>query len=506
MSIRVNWWFSFFALFSAFAVSAHAETSALWGRAGEAWSPRSRLPDFSHAGYHGGDVPLPVRPPGVSVKDYGAKGDGITDDTDAFIRALENAPHCAIEVPPGRYVISRILYIDRPGIVLRGAGPDKTTLYCPNTLQDVKPDWGPVNDGQRTSEYSWSGGFLWFSGEYHSWDLATVVAEARRGDTRLRVSATNNLSVGRRVILTLTEKNSDSHALAQELYSGDPGDISGLHGDTHATFVCHVVKIDGDEVTLDRPLRWDIHLTWLTRVRAFDPSVTESGVENLAVEFPRTPYPGHFREMGRNAISLGDVADCWVRNVLITNADSGIFPAGNGCTFQDIVLASSRPVDPVSGCQGHHGIDFSGNDNLLTGFDYREKFIHDISVEHSASGNVIAHGRGMDLCFDHHVCSPYENLFTDIDAGAGTRLWYCGGGEHLGKHSGTRETFWNIRAARDQVWPPDDFGPRSMNFVAFRTSRPTETSATGRWWEAVPPGQIDPPDLHLAQLTRRLAR
>src|SRR6185503_6442966 len=36
-----------------------AQVSELWGRGGERWSPRSRLPDFSFAGYHFGDDPIP---------------------------------------------------------------------------------------------------------------------------------------------------------------------------------------------------------------------------------------------------------------------------------------------------------------------------------------------------------------------------------------------------------------------------------------------------------------
>jgi len=488
------------------ALPGRAATSALWGRAGEVWTPQSRLPDFSYAGYHCGEAPLPTVPAGVSVKEFGAKGDGVTDDTEAFLSALAKAPRGAIEVPAGRYVINRILAINRPGMVLRGVGPEKTTLYFPRNLQDVKPDWGSTTGGMKTSNYSWSGGFVWFEGEYHSWDLAEVTAEAKRGDTRLKVSNTQNLNVGRHVIITLTEKNSDSHALADELYSGDPGDVSELHGDTHATFVCHIVKVEGDTVTIDRPLRWNVKLTWKTLVRDFNPSVTESGVEGLALEFPKTQYAGHFKELGHNAIAFGDVADCWARNILITNADSGIFPNGNFCTIQDVVLATARPLDPVSKCTGHHGMDIAGNDNLFTGFEYRARFIHDISVEHSAAGNVISRGRGVDLCFDHHVCSPYENLFTDIDAGAGTRLWFCGGGSGLGKHSGARETFWNIRSVKNQVWPPADFGPDSMNLVGLQTARPAETNPAGRWFEVIPPGELTPADLHEAQLARRLGK
>ena len=57
--------------------------SELWGEHGEKWSPQSRLPDFSFAGYHCGEKPLPNVAPGMSVKEFGAKGDGVADDTQA---------------------------------------------------------------------------------------------------------------------------------------------------------------------------------------------------------------------------------------------------------------------------------------------------------------------------------------------------------------------------------------------------------------------------------------
>src|ERR1700744_6659237 len=91
--------------FASIALTTHAETSALWGANGERWDPHGRLPDFSYAGYHSGEVPLPNVPPGVSVKNFGAKGDGIADDTEAFKKAIASA-RGAIEVPPGRYVIT----------------------------------------------------------------------------------------------------------------------------------------------------------------------------------------------------------------------------------------------------------------------------------------------------------------------------------------------------------------------------------------------------------------
>src|SRR5262249_17243458 len=55
--------------------------SALWGASGELWSPISRLPDTSYAGYRTGEKAIPNVPQATSVKAYGAVGDGVHDDT-----------------------------------------------------------------------------------------------------------------------------------------------------------------------------------------------------------------------------------------------------------------------------------------------------------------------------------------------------------------------------------------------------------------------------------------
>lgn len=484
------------------AASAQAATSALWGTNGELWNAKSRLPDFSFAGYHCGETPLPDAPPGVSVKRFGAKGDGVTDDTQAFLDALAAVKQGAIEVPPGRYVIRDILEVKHSGVVLRGAGPDKTFLFFPKPLQEIKPDWSATTTGLRTSEYSWAGGFVWFKGNFGERVLAGITADVPRGENNLQLTSTEELHLGQRI--EIFEKDNAANSLAAALYSGDPGNTRNLLGSTVAEFVCHVTKIEGNRIAIDRPLRFPVRLPWHPQVRSFEPTVAESGVENLCFEFPDTPYAGHFKESGFNAVAFSGVADCWASNLVISNADSGLFPCGMFCTIQNIVFESIRKPDAMLHCTGHHGINFEGNDNLFTGFDYQTRFIHDISVDHCAAGNVIADGRGVDLCFDHHCRAPYENLFTDIDAGLGSRLWTCGGGADLGKHCAARGTFWNIRTVRPQRYPLPSFGPPSMNFVALQTSLPSETSLNGRWFEAIPPAEIVPQDLHAAQLARRL--
>lgn len=280
--------------------------------------------------------------------------------------------------------------------------------------------------------------------------------------------------------------------------------MENLKGGTTATLVCRITKIEGDRLGLDRPLRFDIRPEWKPVISRFEPTVTESGVENLGFEFPVTDYGGHFTELGYNPVALSGVAHCWVRNVRIVNADSGPMVSGYFNTLERIVYESARKPDR-NGDQGHHGIYLGGGDNLLTDFDIRLRFIHDITVSHTA-GNVVARGRGVDLSLDHHRRAPYENLFTDLDAGAGTRLWRSGGGAALGKHSGARDTFWNIRAARPLSYPPADFGPPSLNLVGLHTDQPGVTEPDGKWFEAIDPGALVPQNLYEAQLARRLGK
>jgi sugar lactone lactonase YvrE len=70
-------------------------------------------------------VPLPPAGNWVNVRSLGAKGDGATDDTEAFRRAI--ADHRAIYLPTGSYVISDTLTL-RPDTVIIGLHPLVTAL------------------------------------------------------------------------------------------------------------------------------------------------------------------------------------------------------------------------------------------------------------------------------------------------------------------------------------------------------------------------------------------
>src|SRR5581483_10513855 len=127
--------------------------------------------------------------------------------------------------------------------------------------------------------YSWSGGLVWVRGDVAQPTLAMVTADARRGDTRLRVSDAHPLRAGQRVVIT--ETDNARQTLATALYSGDPGDITRLGNSASASLVCRIVRIAGNEIQFDRPLRFDVKKEWSPRITGFEPRVVECGVENL---------------------------------------------------------------------------------------------------------------------------------------------------------------------------------------------------------------------------------
>jgi hypothetical protein len=484
-------------------LAANAETSALWSRDG-AGALREPLPDFSHAGYHRGDRSIPRIRQTTSVKDFGAVGDGVADDTKAIQAAIDATASGAVFLPPGRYLVSDYLHIKKSGIVLRGAGASRSVLWFPRGLDQVHPRKGATSIGSPASGYSFDGAFVAIEGNYEAKTLAGIVAVAKRGDHEVQVDRAAGLAAGQFVFVTLRETPSQS--LKTYLYDGDPGDIA--HGKSLDTkMLLRVVSVEGQRVRFDRPLRFDTRLEWRPEIRSFAPTVTECGIESLGFEFPTTQYRGHFKENGANAIELRQVANCWVRDVSIRNADLGINVVGCNNTIDGVTLtadpARARADGGVEACTGHHAIQCkSAEDNLVTHFDVQACYVHDLSVEH-ASGNVWMSGRGTDLNFDHHKDSPYENLYTDIDCGRGGRVWRCGGGPSLGRQSAGWETFWNIRAAQPLAPPPKGWGAPNMNFVGLRTETPSALASNGLWWEMIAPDKLKPANLYSAQRAHR---
>jgi hypothetical protein len=85
-------------------------------------------PDWTYAGVPGGVPDVAVRARGA---DFGARGDDDRDDSGALERAAEQVGASgggAVLLDPGTYYLDRPVLISSDGVVIRGAGADKTRL------------------------------------------------------------------------------------------------------------------------------------------------------------------------------------------------------------------------------------------------------------------------------------------------------------------------------------------------------------------------------------------
>lgn len=148
---------------------------------GQPWSPDilvdsvRALPDFSHAGYRGGEEPPPDPEITLDVTDYGATGDDMNDDTEAFVRALQAAHNqegwVVVGIPKGRFHLSGVMLLERDSLIVRGSGVSETVISIEKPLGavDVPDEFSESSDtlkvqGRVASPYSSWGGMFWFRG------------------------------------------------------------------------------------------------------------------------------------------------------------------------------------------------------------------------------------------------------------------------------------------------------------------------------------------------------
>ncbi len=475
------------------AVTTRGKPSKLWGVNGEEWTPASRLPDFSFAGYRCGGTPVPDIPVATDATKHGAKGDGSADDTEAIQAAIDATPRGAVLLPAGRYVVTRELTIRTGGVVLRGEGPGRTVLVCPKSLAEVH---GAAVVDATKSKWAFSGGFVTMRGSSHGSRAADVAEPAKRGDTAIVLSDAAAFKPGDFIRLTMNNAASLGRHLHGDRF--DAGEATFKEKKMFMDWVARVVAVDGRRVTLDRPLRLDLRPEWEPAAWTWIPQNEDMGVEDLSFEFPGVPKKPHLLEEGFNAIQMSGVVNGWVRNVEFLDCDNGILAGGcRFCLVENVRFTNPRRKDP----SGHHAMWATGaaQDCLFTRFEIATRFVHDLTVEGIATGNVFSNGRAEQLTCDHHSNAPYENLFTNLDAGDPSRLYVCGGRGDRGPHTGIHTTFWNLRGKGTFAKPPD--WPR-INLVAVGDTRGGGKGGDA-WIEPV--RDLTPANLHEAQLARRLA-
>lgn len=444
------------------------------------------LPDFSRAGYHAAAEEPPRADAGLSVTDFGARPGDAVDDGPAIQRAIEAAAAAdggVVLIPAGVWRLETTLKIDHDGVVLRGAGSDRTILDCPKSLADVR---GP------SKSWSWSGAWLQMQPAGGAAGiLGHVPTAVPRGATQFAVELKSGAvppRVGEWLELHwFNDKGEDT--LLLEMHGGVlPRAKMGKElRDSEAARVRAWVQVLAWEprgaghglLTIDAPLRLPLRPQWRPQLRR-SPYLKECGVEGISFVFPKTPYPGHLKERGYNAIQLSRCIDSWVFDVTTDNADSGLILGGSKrITARDLEFR---------GRYMHHPIALSWtSDCLVESWRIEAPHRHGTTLSWSSHGNVLRDGFGNDLAMDCHRAGPFENLHEEIVIQVTEQPqqpFRSGGSYPRGPHAAANNIYWNVevRFAEEgqslrvkglEDWPRGVFaGWRSRNgTVELKTHR-----------------------------------
>ncbi|MBT3380902.1 MAG: hypothetical protein HN742_12630 [Lentisphaerae bacterium] len=438
----------------------------------ERWEPGQKdaqgrfLHDFSYAGYHRGEVPLPDPAPGkrvdVTAPPYNADATGKRDATTAIQRALDDLGERGggvVHLPKGTYRLSLpaeapcTLRIKHPHTVLSGAGPERTFLLHTGTLLRGK-SVVLIRAGKGTWRQAVPGSEIAISRD--------VPAPA----FEIPLASVGRMKKGDWVVLRSdwTQEFINDHGMQDYWKPGSwpPGPL----------FCRQIVAVDpvASVVRIDAPTRYVLKTRDRARIHRIPPMLTEVGVENLSIgnaehtgqgwsdsDFSKKGTGAHDVH-GSHVMRIDHVLNGWLRNVHsyrsptnrrdVHMLSNGILIGMSSCvTVQGCVM--QKPQYEGGGGDGY-GFTLHGNDCLVTRCEaVHTRHNYDFKLA-SSNGNVIhrSTGRVPRFSSDFHMYFSMANLFDsmlmDGDWLQGVfRPW--GGPRNYHGHPTTESVFWNTR-------------------------------------------------------------
>lgn len=446
----------------------------------------SYLPDFSYAGYHGGEKSVPTTFSGTVIKaeEYGVLPNDGLDDSKALVSLLEGIDTVKgpvkLILPKGRIILSDILYFQRNHLTISGLGSDEngTEIYIPRPMMYLDPPedlkelreylevQNKIQKEKKNnihlpfSPYSWTGGMLWtrvpgvrvksYLNKYDKEEVSLAqISKAKRATKILEVSSSEQLKVGDVVEIQWFNRKGKSGKLLKELY----GDFKLKVGSHHWNFPklplvrqqVRIMKITGNKVTIDCPLLISIQPGYDVVIKKWE-HLEEVNFEHFRISFPLSNRIAHHVEQGYNGMYLTRLYNSYVNDVKIHNADSGILTEGiANVTIQNIETSGEK--------MAHYTVQMGGVHHVLVkNLKVKNKAMHPVSFNTFATQNVYTQCEVMQKpVLDQHSGVNHQNLFDNITAHVSLSNnkdqypLFAGGGAPYWKPShGSFSSFWNI--------------------------------------------------------------
>ncbi|MBN1339500.1 MAG: hypothetical protein JXA03_09260 [Bacteroidales bacterium] len=318
------------------------------------------IPDWRRVNWTGaglrGEVEYPVQT--VNVTDFGATGNGTTNDHAAIMSAINSLPgQCRIVYfPPGTYLINAAINLP-DSVILRGAPNNQSTIKCNMGGTNI---YGLIVHGVAPSSYE-----PVLQG-YVKWSYKIVVANPA------------NYAPG------------DYIEIRQDNGSWDTNPATWAEHAMGQIVRVHFLK--GDTLVLDESIRIDYSASLNPEVGKFTPR-KYVGIESLKIQ-RIDDYPSG----GPNNISIYYADNCWVAGI---ESDKSV--------GSHIVIRNSNHIE-VTGSYFHDAFSYDGASNHgygvtlnnHCGFCLVENNIfkhlrHAMMVKVGANGNVFGYNYSLDV-------------------------------------------------------------------------------------------------------------
>lgn len=465
----------------------------------------SRLPDFSYAGYHYGEDPLPISTKNVlNVLENGVKANVKEDQTQtvqALIDKVGKLGGGVVFFPKGKYYFNldaarkQHLQINYSHVVLRGDGnaENGTVLVNGNqltqyqispwlspafiqtsmNLQHTLTFWGIdyPDSVQLTKAISTNAGMA-----SDTIQKATVVAKlakaATKGQRDLTLTTTEKLHTGDVILLGMFNTTPDGNLIKDLLQPIDPFETyetaateAGKMASPSYQFLVEIEQVlNGHTIRLKQPLRRDIPLVYRPVV-ALAPMLTGIGIENLRLETTwggyychhgcdkTDPKQGKEMDYGWTGVNFCRTTHSWMKDVSFHNFTNPVYLLDSrNCTVTHL---------DISGFDAHSGIKIysHASDNLISHIRFHNHFTHVLSGEGCAYGNVFTDILYSPVSkkpgyFDFHGFSDRrfspsgQNLFENI---VGLQQVNSGGAPNYMPQTATDNVWWNIELGSNKV-------------------------------------------------------
>lgn len=313
-----------------------------------------RIMDFSHAGYMGGGVALPV----VPVKRL-VKPSGTNDDTQLIQNAIDEVAAMplkggfrgAVELAPGAFTCSGSIILSVSGVVLRGSGSGEGGT----TIKMIGSPHTAIVIGRGNTK-----GAL---GRTEKADSSTVGAASTlitdtyvpSGSMSFTVADASGFAVGDIVNINRPVTEAWIHFMEMDNMWRDGKKQTWIKAGARGITKRNITAIEGNKLTLDIPLADSYDARFLnppgTAVVKIVPAprVVQVGVENIHIQCPPLEIDyGHAPYAG---VRVGG-DDCWLKDVYCEETMNTTVLAGNRITMEKVIvkhtyanLGASKPTD-----------------------------------------------------------------------------------------------------------------------------------------------------------------